>query len=323
MSLDFWVAVLLSIIMLGAVIGWRYLERRRIGPAWLVWFHEPVRVIVDAVFVVLLAHVVIELPIIRGVIRQEMEKVIAYPKRLRDPDYLKERFGAEDRRAFRAALTRSLAVRQEVAGEDTLLDKLVYPVLDGVVRTDLEISRRQSLTKSPAGEEYFFVREKTAFTEHADSVTIPLRAELDHISGVPDSQLCKLVSFELDGRPLVPAPQLRRTLAAGKVVFDGRRRIATIDHQAHLEWVMEKRIPVDDQWISYVSVPTRGVNITFRYAGKWEPRLYLFGMGSEDPGRIKVVDQDEGLRQWRYDGWLFRKHGWVVTWPHPQTAHRQ
>lgn len=317
-----WIPILIGAVALtaAAFIRWREAAASGVTIGRLVIGLRTLRLVADALFVGCVAHVLVEMPVVKGVLREEMDRVVAYPEQFRSAKFLGQRFNQQDRAAFRLALTKSLARRTSESPSDSTLYDLVFPVLDGTTREGLRDEREQ--TYVPADERrgrpaHYRIRERTMFTEFGDSATVPLHVDMDAVPGWEPAALCSLISLKIDNVAQSPLPRLNVTRSAtGQVSFDARRRIATQNGKVTFEWVTIKHISLDDKWISLVAAPTHGVTISFQFdeARQPSPSLYLFGLDKPDPGDIVLADSSSGKREWQYAGWLFKRNGWVVTW---------
>ena len=325
MSDSFLPAILISLIVSIIIGGMIYLWNRWLAPTSEKGRHGlfyTVRFVLHAYLAFSLVTVCFEVPFFRNIIRREVLEVFSAEKFLRDVDFVHKYFSKEDIRDFRTVMTKALAGRVFRHGEDDLLDSVIYPRLEGPIRSDLTITREQSLVRIPTGGSCFFVEETQSVNVHAHStmspIPLPLYTEVDTISGIPDSLLYQLVYFKIDGKSLNPPPSFNIRSSGKIVIFDGRTHRNVKDDE-NWEWKTRKHIPLTDKWISWLSLPTKGVKIKFGYSGlKIDPQLYLFVMGPEDPTEVEPeVPSLRGTREWDYDGWLFRNQGWVLSWNIP------
>jgi hypothetical protein len=71
----------------------------------------------------------------------------------------------------------------------------------------------------------------------------------------------------------------------------------------------------DANWMKY---PTKNLNLTYSAPVGYKPVLYVFGLGVEKDRDAPLItapeSENENLYTWRYDGWMFRKHGYLLTW---------
>jgi hypothetical protein len=103
-------------------------------------------------------------------------------------------------------------------------------------------------------------------------------------------------------------------LEDGRLHFEGFHDFL-IENTLHVELIIESIIPFDDKFIFWVNLPSKGLRVIYRHPRGLLPRIYVFGMGELVP---ELVVSERDLHEWRYDGWLLPRQGFVLSWSSPE-----
>lgn len=279
------------------------------------------RILFGVLFVCFLSIIAFEVTPVRRFFGDVVTRAADYQTNCKDVTFLKRKFTTEDLRAFRDATTRALARRPPIEEELGMINKYIFAALDGPARENMRCDRdmRVAWTENEEKKPYFLVHETTAYTLHLGtdvrSFDFRVKQSMKTIPGVPDDSLVVLrkVLVDNDSFELPPTRKLEDSL----VVYEWQ---ASIPVTQESEWLLEwtKRLPVDDQTSSIMSMPTRGLRVSFRYSGiddkAFAPRFYLLALRDVSPEVAPLQASGDGYRLWAYDGWLFRSQGWILTW---------
>ncbi|MBL0180012.1 MAG: hypothetical protein IPP98_12920 [Gemmatimonadetes bacterium] len=72
--------------------------------------------------------------------------------------------------------------------------------------------------------------------------------------------------------------------------------------------------PTGMPWVLSMNTPTQGFELSFRFKGKLNPSLHIFGLGgSEKADPLDPKEKPDGYRLWKYDGWIAPRQGVVLS----------
>ncbi len=254
---------------------------------------------------------------LRETIIDRVKDEVAFDRMAVQPSFWQS-FDEEQRRQIRQALWLAESNRKPLDTELDAYDKVLMKST-GPARSDVELDRtivvvdgspKPSLRVSDTYSAKYHLGENTG------GVPYPIGSVAKRLPDVEDAALYRVLYFKVNGKEIVPpVPEFFSTGPEdAEVAIQYSGSIPTgEDRSLFLEWKAESLIPFDDYLAVRVAFPTHGVRIDLQYdETRFDPKLYLFGVGVGPEPRIPGKKLEAGWIRWTSDAWLLPQHGWVL-----------
>ena len=295
------------------------------------WTHTTIRMLLETILAVALVSIVFETSLVRKMLRDEMKNLLAYESNLSDRNFLLKRFQKDDIRKFRRAANLALVDRKIIENEDWLLEREIYPVLEGPMVKKARYIEDQRIEKDVNGIVYFVVFEDVEMniipSNKEKIIKLPIIKTLKQIDGISSNNIFDFKYLSINNIARDPLPQVTFIRDGKTIIYSVEVVISTdSDKEIFIKWKSKYKIPLNYYWIETIKYPTSQIIISYHYdENEIYPTIKIFGMGDEKNNDIKPIESATGNKRWEYNNWLFKNHGWVLTWDilNPQAIYQK